>query len=130
MRKKLYRYKRFWLLLIMATYLLLGFFYVPKVIKQQLQQQLSSMLDMQANVAKVDFNPLTFTVLLHDFELTDSQQNNWYSSQTTGINFDPLNLIWGEWQFSDLQLVKPTITIHIDETGQLNTNLARVSKQQ
>jgi len=119
MRKKLYRYKRFWLLVLITTYLLLGFFYVPKVIKQQLQQQLSSLLNMQADVEKVDFNPLTFTVLLHNFNLTDSQQNNWYNSATTGINFDPLNLMWGEWKFSDLKLVKPEININIDEASQL-----------
>lgn len=119
MNKKIHRYKRFWLLLLVVAYLLVGFFYVPKIIKQQLQQQISEQLDMQADLTAVKFNPITFTTELHDLALTDANQETWFSSSETSIDFDPLNLLWGEWKFSDLKLVQPNITLLTDADGQV-----------
>lgn len=119
MKKKFYRYKRFWLLLLIAAYLLMGFFYVPKIIKQQLQQQISNQLNMHAELTAVKFNPLTFSIQLHDLKLTDANQKAWYNSKKTAINFDPFNLLWGEWKFSDLKLFQPNITLLINEAGQI-----------
>ncbi len=119
MKKKIYRYKRFWLLLALLSYTLLGFFYIPKVIKQQAQQQLATQLEMQAELGDVSFNPFTFATEINQLKLTDRQQQNWFNSAVTGINFDPVNLLWGEWKFSDLKLEQPEITISTDADGQL-----------
>ena len=119
MNKKLYKYKSLWLLSLVAAYLLFGFFYVPKLIDKHLKIQLQQQLGMQAELSAVKFNPITFNTELSDLKLTDNKQQAWYSSQTTGINFDPLNLLWGEWKFSDLKLIKPNITLLTDETGQI-----------
>ncbi len=119
MNKKFYRYKRFWLLLLLVAYTLVGFFYIPKVIKQQTQQQLAEQLMMQTEMGEVSFNPFTFTTQIKQLKLTDSNQETWFSSAETGINFDPLNLLWGEWKFSDLKLSQPNITFTTDEAGQI-----------
>jgi len=119
MNKKLYQYKRFWLLLLIVAYLLFGFFYVPKIINQQFTNQLSEQLDMQAEMTAVKFNPLTFSTEIEGLKITDANQQTWFDSQLTGINFDPMNLIWGEWKFSNLNLVQPKITLLTDEAGQV-----------
>ncbi len=119
MNKKFYRYKRFWLLLLTAAYLLIGIFYLPKVIQQQIKLQLSEQFNMQAGMSEVRFNPLTFSTTINDLSLTDENQQNWYNSESTLINFDPINLIWGEWKFSDLQLTKPNITVLTNQAGQV-----------
>ncbi|VAW44008.1 hypothetical protein MNBD_GAMMA02-1277, partial [hydrothermal vent metagenome] len=119
MNKKLYKYKRFWLLLLIVAYLLFGFLYVPKIINQQLTTQLAEQLDMQAEMTAVKFNPLTFSTEIEGLKITDANQKTWFDSQLTGINFDPSNLIWGEWKFSDLNLVQPKITLLTNETGQI-----------
>lgn len=119
MQKKLHQYKTLWLLLLVAVYAVLGFFFAPKIIQQQITSQLSQQLAMQAEMSALRFNPLTFTVKIDDLTLTDAKQQTWYQSQLTGINFDPLNLIWGEWNFSDLDLVQPKITVVVDEAGQI-----------
>ncbi len=105
--------------MLVLAYLLLGFFYVPKIIQQQLQKQLQTNLNMQAEMSKVSFNPLTFTTAINDLQLTDSNNQNWYQSKQTGINFDPTNLLWGEWKFSDLNLKQPQITLLTDAKGQV-----------
>jgi hypothetical protein len=119
MSKNFYTYKSFWLLVCFALYLLLGFFYVPKIIEQQLKQQLSTQLDMQADVSEVSFNPLTFTTDLEQLSIKDGNQQGWFNVSHATINFDPLNLLWGQWQFSDLQLTAPVITLTTDEAGQI-----------
>lgn len=115
--KKLYQYKSFWLLVFFLVYLLLGFFYVPKVIEQQLKQQLSNQLNMQTEVQKVHFNPLTFNTELKQLSINDGNGENWFSAQQAAVNFDPSHLLWGQWQFSDLSLNTPKITLLTDETG-------------
>ena len=119
MRKKLYQYKRLWLLVLFMAYLLIGVFYGPKVISQQIAQQLSEQLNMQAEMTAVKFNPMTFNIQIHDLKITDAKQQTWFDSRITGINFDPLNLIWGDWNFSELNLVQPQISLVTDETGQV-----------
>ncbi len=119
MNKKIYKYKTFWLLLLVTGYLLFGFFYAPKLINKHLKLQLQEQLGMQAELSAVKFNPMTFTTELSDLTLTDSQQQTWFQSQSTGINFDPFNLIWGEWKFSDLNLKQPNITLLTNQAGQV-----------
>jgi hypothetical protein len=119
MNKKLYRYKRLWLLLLIVAYLMFGFFYVPKIIDQQLTKQLKEQLDMQAEMTAVKFNPLTFRAEIEGLKITDSNQQTWFDSQLTDINFDPSNLLWGEWKFSELSLTQPQITVLTNTDGQL-----------
>jgi hypothetical protein len=117
--KKLYQFKSFWLLVLFIIYLLVGFFYVPKVIEQQLKQQLDIHLNMQAEVEKVHFNPLTFNTGLEQVSIDDRNGENWFVAQQAAVNFDPFNLLWGQWQFSDLKLDTPKITVLTDEAGQI-----------
>ncbi|MEZ5471002.1 MAG: DUF748 domain-containing protein [Marinicella sp.] len=117
--KKLYHYKSFWLLVLFTIYLLIGFFYAPKVIEQQLKQQLNTQLNMQTEVQKVRFNPLTFNTKLEQLSINDSNGQNWFSAQEVELNFDPLNLLWRQWQFSDLNLNAPKINLVTDEAGQI-----------
>lgn len=119
MSKMPYKYKSFWPLLLVATYLLFGFFYAPKLIKKHLKIQLQQQLDTHVELSAVTFNPLTFYTEITDLKLTDRNHITWYSSQQTAINFDPLNLIWGEWKFSNLKLMRPSITLSTDESGQV-----------
>jgi|GEM_PF-5051595 len=119
MTKKLYKYKKFWLLLLSVVYLLFGFLFAPKLIEKQLKIQFKQQLDMQAQLSAVIFNPFNFSIKLSALSLTDRNQKNWYNSPQTSINFDPLNLLWGEWKFSDLYLTQPNITLLTDESGQV-----------
>ena len=119
MTKKLYQYKSFWQLLFIVAYLLFGFFYVPKIINQQLTQQLKEQLDMQAEMTAVTFNPLTFNTEIKGLKITDANQQTWFQSQLTSLNFEPFNLIWGEWKFSELSLTQPQITVLTNTDGQL-----------
>ncbi|TDR22595.1 DUF748 domain-containing protein [Marinicella litoralis] len=119
MIKRLYKYTSFWLLLMLLLYLLFGFFYAPKLIEKHLNVQIQQHLEMQAEWSSLKFNPITFTLELSDLQLTDRKHQTWYSSQKTAINFDPFNLLWGQWQFSNLILKQPNITLSTDESGQV-----------
>lgn len=117
-QKPWHQYKRLWLLLLITAYLLLGFFYVPGVIQQQLQRQLHQQLGQTATVQEVNFNPLTFNTHLQGLTITDTQQQSWFKATELAINFDPLNLLWGQWRFADLQMVQPVVTIQTSPSGQ------------
>lgn len=119
MQKKIYKYKRFWLLVLVLLYLIFGFFIAPKIIQEQIKTQVNTHLSMQANMTDVAFNPLTFTTAIDDLALTDRNNETWYQSAKTSINFDPFNLIIGQWKFSDLNLVQPKITLLTDGDGQV-----------
>lgn len=121
MNKKWYLYKTLWLFLIFTAYVLLGFLYVPKIITTQLKQQASSQLNMRFDVAKVEFNPLTFKTILSNFSLTDSADKQWFSASILRADFDPLNLLWGQWKVSELTLVKPSIDFITDPDGEVIT---------
>lgn len=119
MQKKIYQYKRFWLILLILAYLIVGFFYLPKIIKNQIQTQMQTQLAMETAVDTVRFNPLTFTTSLEMLSITDRHGENWFNAKEFGINFDPLNLIRGEWKFSDLNLNEPQINILTNLDGQV-----------
>jgi len=118
MKKKLFRYKRFWLAALILAYLLLGFFYLPGVLSSQLQQQAREQLNMGLSIDEVHFNPLTFVTRLTGLELTDSQQHPWFTADQLRLNFDPSHLLWGQWQVSELSLTRPAIEIRTAASGE------------
>ncbi|MFC3193962.1 DUF748 domain-containing protein [Marinicella sediminis] len=121
MTKKIHHHKRFWLALMILSYLLLGFFYVPGIISEQFSQQLKQQLGMTAKVNEVHFNPLTFVTELHNIEVIDGRQKNWFQASKLRINFDPLYLVSGQWRISELLLSQPRLTIKTAPEGGLLT---------
>ncbi len=119
MNKPIHRYKLFWLLLLLTTYFLVGYFYIPISIKQQMISQLSDQFDMQTELESVSFNPFSFQIDVKGLKITDANQQPWFYSQQVGINFDPTKLLWNEWKFSNLNLVHPQIIIHTNDQGQV-----------
>ncbi len=119
MNKPIHRYKIFWLLLLLAIYFIVGHFYAPTLIKQQIISQLADQFDMQTEVESVSFNPFNFNTNINGLNITDVNQENWFYSQQVGINFDPTKLLWSEWKFSDLKITQPKISIHTNDEGQV-----------
>ncbi len=117
--KKLYQYKSLWLFSAVALYSVLAYFLLPTIIRQQLQTQLTDQLGMRAEMTAVKFNPLTFNTNIKNLKITDSNHQTWYDSQLTGVNFDPLNLLWGEWKISDVKVIQAQVTLVLDAEGQL-----------
>ena len=118
--KPLYKNKLAWLLMLLAVYLLVGFYYLPKPISEQLKIQLAEQYSIQAEMDSVHFNPLTFSVQINHLQLQDSNKIQWFTGDAVTVNFDPLNLLWGQWKFSELSLEKPQIKLVTDSQGKVS----------
>ncbi|MCX7553792.1 DUF748 domain-containing protein [Marinicella sp. S1101] len=124
MKSSFYQRKKKWLMLLvmlLLLYALLGYFLLPKLITQQLKKQLNATYSMQIDVAQVRFNPFTFNTELVDMKLTDLNSHVWYQSDSASIDFDPTQLITGQWRFSALQLNGIVIDVATDSTGKVTS---------
>ena len=107
------------LLVALAAYGLFAYWWVTTHGKQLLQEQVQSQFNMALQFESMAFNPYTFNAQLLASQLTDSNQQTWLTAESIAIDFDPLHLLWGQWQFDDLTLTKPVIQLTTDQAGQL-----------
>lgn len=70
----------YWLVLVLAIYITIGFKIIPMVLKDQLIKNLDENLTQKTSIEKIEFNPFTLKVKFHDFKIAD--ENN-----TTTISF-------------------------------------------
>ena len=70
----------YWLVLVLAIYITIGFKIIPMVLKDQLIKNLDENLTQKTSIEKIEFNPFTLKVKVHDFKIAD--ENN-----TTTISF-------------------------------------------
>ena len=87
-----YKRKRFWTLVLIFLYTLLGFFAVPAVIKSRLPEIINGKLNRDASMQKVEFNPWTLHLRVYDFVLIDTDGSTpcpvrWAQSQSTIMQY-------------------------------------------
>ncbi len=66
------RRKRFWVILVVLLYTLLGFFAAPKIIRNQLTALLQDDLGRPTSIEKIEVNPFYLSLRVQGFELEDT----------------------------------------------------------
>jgi hypothetical protein len=66
------RRKRFWVILLMLIYTLLGFFVAPGIVKDRVIGMLQDDLGRPTRIEKVEINPLVLSLTVKGFEVRDT----------------------------------------------------------
>ena len=128
--RQFYRTTLFWVLSLTAAYSLAGFFLLPNIIHKTLVKQVEQHLGWQTEIEKIEFNPYTFTLLIHNLKIADQQAQEQLSFQRYLMNFELRSIIEGAFTFADIELFSPNIKIEVDKNGITNFQHAQQLQQE
>lgn len=101
------RRKRFWAILVVLLYTLLGFLLVPAVVKNNIINLIEEDLGRTVRVEKVEFNPYVLSLSVQGFEMDDSDGVRLASFDEFFVNFQPSSLFRWAWTFREIRLAGP-----------------------
>ena len=122
--KALKRLARPWLLIsvgsLIALYLLLGFFALPRYIQGAIPEYVATHLKRKASVGEVRFNPLLFKLELRDFELTEADDRPIANFRYLLVDFELASVLRWAWTFSTIVLDGLELRPDIAPDGRFN----------
>jgi len=98
------RRKRFWAIVAILLYTLLGFFAVPAVVKNSIISLVEEELSRTARIEKVEFNPYVLSLSVQGFEMDDSDDVRLASFDEFFVNFQLSSLFRWAWTFREIRL--------------------------
>lgn len=99
-----FRRKRFWLIVVVLLYTLLGFFLVPVLVENSIIGTARDNLGREASVSEVEFNPYLLSLSIQDFELNDKDQLRLVGFDELFIDFQASSLFRWAWTFKEISL--------------------------
>lgn len=118
-----YKRKRFWALVAVLLYTLLGFFVAPLIIENKLLALAEQDLDRKARVENIDVNPYMLSLRIQGFELDDKDQVPLASFKQFFVNFQLSSLFNRAWTFAEISLDEPFLLFE-----RFNQNDSRLSR--
>jgi len=115
-----FRRKRFWLLVVLLSYTLAGFFLVPWVGKRQAVNFVTENLGMELSIDKLRFNPWTLTAEITGMAIGEDAQDPMLGFDRFFVNFQTSSLFNWALTFSEVTLDRPYGEVIQYEDGQLN----------
>ena len=114
---------------LIIVYIAFGFKVVPIVLKDQLIKNLDENLTQKTDIGKIEFNPLTLKVIIHDFKIFDSNDLTTISFKEFSVDFSLLRSIKQQnIRFKDITLKDAFVNVIQDKDGNLNlSNLLKPS---
>jgi hypothetical protein len=121
----------YWLCFALAIYITIGFKIIPAVLEDQLVKNLDENLTQKTTIEKIEFNPFTFNLKIHNFKLSDSNNEPTVSFKEFAVDFGVLKSIENlNVSFQNISLVDALVNIIEEKDGQLNlTKLVKQSEQ-
>ena len=101
------RRMRFWLIVLVLLYTLLGFFAAPALIRSNVTALLQDDLGRATHIEKIEVNPFALSLRVQGFELDDTDGVRLAAFDELYVNFQFLSLIKWAWTFSEIQLTSP-----------------------
>ena len=98
------RRKRFWAIVLVLLYTLLGFFVVPLVSKNIITGLVQDDLGRGVQVGKIEFNPYTFRLGIQGLEVSDTDQVKLFAFDDFVVNFQLSSLFNWALTFSEIRL--------------------------
>ena len=112
MNQRIHRY-RGWLIgliIVILVYTLIGFFLIPYLVRRQIVQRGSEVLNREIALEQVHFNPFTFSGSLDQLVISDrgGGSDPLASWERVQVNFDPIeSLLRRQWRFGQATLIVP-----------------------
>ncbi|UCG71428.1 MAG: DUF748 domain-containing protein [Chromatiales bacterium] len=119
------RNARFWVVILLILYTLAGFFLVPWLLQRELPGFAQTLVQRDAAVTTVRFNPLTLALEAEDFELRDTDGSDLIGFGKLRLNFQVSSLFRWALVFREVRLTAPTVNLVRD--GFADTNLGRLA---
>jgi len=117
----LFKSYKFWLTSTVVLYFATTLAILPYLVKSQTVGFFQKELQHKAVIEKVTFNPFTFDLKMHNFELFDQQNKTLISFENFRVNFDLLNSIYTQVaQFNNIELHSLKANVKLLKDGRLN----------
>jgi hypothetical protein len=117
----------YWLCLVLAIYITIGFKIIPMVVKDQLIKNLDENLTQKTSIEKVEFNPFILEAKVHGFKIADENNITTIAFKQFAINFALLKSIQkASVSFDNITLKDAFINVIEEKDG--NINLAKLAK--
>jgi len=111
------RKKRFWTIVIVLLYTLLGFFAAPVIIQNAVVNLFKDDLGRVAQIEKVEVNPYVLSLRVLGFEVSDTDDVKLLAFDEFFVNFQLSSLFNWAWTFSEVRLAGPYFYFERFETG-------------
>lgn len=109
--------KRFWAIVAVLLYTLLGFFAAPVIVKNSIIGLLQDDLGRAARIEKVEVNPYVLSLRIQGFEVSDTDDVMLAAFDEFFVNFQLSSLFNWAWTFSQIQLTGPYFYFERFEAG-------------
>src|SRR5205085_11120107 len=114
----LVRRKLFWVPAgMLATWALLGFVVVPRMLRTELPLRLHEALKRPITIADISFNPFTFALDLHDFTVAEKGGEPFVALKRLRVNVSLESLLHGKIVLDDVVLDAPRVTLTVGPDG-------------
>ena len=110
---------------VLILYTLGGFLLAPYLVRHYVPQIAQDLLQRDAHIGKVHFNPFLFTLEANDFELTEPDGTPIGAFKHLLADFELSSLFRWAWTFRQITLDEPLVNLVIGTDGVLN--LARLT---
>ena len=105
---------------VLILYTLGGFIFVPYLVRHYVPQIAQELLQRDAHIGKVHFNPFLFTLEANDFELTETDGTPIGAFKRLLVDFELSSLFRWAWTFRQITLNEPLVNLVIGTDGALN----------
>ncbi|MDD4328725.1 MAG: DUF748 domain-containing protein [Aliarcobacter sp.] len=117
----------FWLCFVLGIYAIVGFKLIPIILKDQIIKNLDENLTQKATIGKIQFNPFNISTIIHDFKISDTNEQSTISFKEFSIDFALLKSI--EKQHISIKYITlKDASINILEEKDGNLNLVKLIK--
>ena len=114
---------------LFSLYLLAGFFILPNIAKDLIVKKLDENLNAKSNLEKIEFNPLTFDLKLHNFGLKSKENIDILNLKELQITLGILKS-FEQKHFRVEYILLDELFLNINQDRDGNINLAQLLKEQ
>jgi len=118
--RRLLRDFRFWIVLVVALYSLIGFVVVPLVAKRQIVNQVRTRLGCEASVGSVRFNPYTFNAAIRKFALRDRNGEPMLAFADLRVNLAPWPLVSKTVALEEIRVDSADVAVRMRANRSMN----------
>ena len=111
------RRKRFWAMVVVLLYTLLGFFAAPLVLRNSVIELLQEDLGRPTQIGCIQVNPFMLSLRVQGFEVSDTDGVRLAAFDEFFVNFQLASLLKWAWTFSQVELIVPYFHFERFDTG-------------
>lgn len=113
---------------LIFLYILFGFFVLPLILKDQITKNLDENLNAKATIEKIEFNPLTFNLKVHNFKLVSLENQELIKAKELEIRLGILKSI-DQKHFRIEYILLDELFVNLIQSKDGNINLAQLLKE-